>query len=326
MLINNSVKAATRVAQAALFGVLTSLPILCWVYFHNFLKTGILFGVRRPPSIAGNLDTTVEKAVHWFLPYSVVERIPEWMIIVVLMIFFSMGSRASDWRAWGKTITSKIYVPNLVFILLYMAVLIFNVSYSEVRWPFMDRIHIIILPSLMVLGFLTIQDLTPQYIKQLPAVVLKSAIIVGFVIWLTYPLNNIQKYLLDSLQNGESSEYNIYNTAELNESGINEFMRLFPLQPSEKIYSNFEPLAWFYTRRMILKLPQDDAGNRNPDPYEVLKNYPDWPGKDGGGFVLWFKGLGFKRYVLSPEQLQTNVQIERIYYSIPGDVYRITPR
>ena len=61
---------------AGLFGFLTALPILLWVWFHNYVRTGILFGVRMPPVYLGNLQVTLEKAVHWFLPATVTNRIP----------------------------------------------------------------------------------------------------------------------------------------------------------------------------------------------------------------------------------------------------------
>src|SRR5215216_490264 len=41
---------------AGWFGSLTSLPILLWVFFHNYLPTGILFGDRMPPIYLGNLQ------------------------------------------------------------------------------------------------------------------------------------------------------------------------------------------------------------------------------------------------------------------------------
>ncbi|HSM71319.1 MAG TPA: hypothetical protein VK851_07230, partial [Anaerolineales bacterium] len=122
--------------HAGLFGLSTSLPTLLWVYFHNYLQTGILFGVRRPPNPLGNLETTVEKAVHWFVPFSVTHLIPEWLIIAFIAVILLTGSRLADWKNWGRQITNAKFLPSLLFLLFYISVLIFNVSYSEVRWPF----------------------------------------------------------------------------------------------------------------------------------------------------------------------------------------------
>lgn len=314
------------ILQAGIFGFLTSLPTLIWVYFHNYLQTGILFGVRLPPNPGGNLETTIAKAVHWFVPYSVTDRIPEWLIITFFVIILLTGNRLSYWKNWGKQLINSKFLPSLIFLLFYMSVLIFNVSYSEVRWPFMDRIHIIILPSLMAIGFLTIRELMPFYLRRLPIHTLHVGAIVFFMIWLTYPINSIQKTLRTAYLNGETSEYNIYNTRAQNGSGVREFVESLNISTEDKVYSNYEPMAWLYARHTILKLPQGPVSPEPPDPVEVLQNYPNWPGFDGAGYVIWLKELGFKEYVLSPEQLTSKAGFELLFSSKQGDVYRITPK
>jgi hypothetical protein len=314
------------VLQAGAFGFLTSLPTILWVYFHNYLQTGILFGVRLPPNPLGNLEVTIEKAVHWFIPYSVTERIPEWIIISLLLAIFFTGNRFENWKNFGKQLVSAKFLPNLIFLIFYVSVLIFNVSYSEVRWPFMDRIHIIILPSLMAIGFLMVKELTPSYLRKVPPHILQSTAIVVFIVWLAYPLNNLQKTLRSALQNGETSEYNIYNTRAQSESGIKEFVASLNITSADKVYSNYEPVAWLYARHTIQKLPQGPVRPEKPNPDDVLVNYPDWPGADGGGYVIWMKQLGFKEYVLSPDQLTSKADFKLLFSSKQGDVYRITPK
>lgn len=312
--------------RAGVFGTLTSLPTLLWVFFHNYLQTGILFGVRMPPNPQGNLETTVDKAVHWLVPYSVTDRVPEWLILSLILVIIITSNRLVDWKRWGRQIVSSKFLPSLVFLFFYLNVLIFNVSYQEVRWPFMDRIHIIILPSLMAVGFVTIRELMPFYLRRIPHGRLQTAMVVIFIVWLAYPVNNIQKILRSAVQNGETSEYNLYNTRAQNESGIRDFVESLPITETDKIYSNYEPIAWLYTRHTILKLPQGPVSPDPPDPVDVLKNYPDWPGADGAGYVIWMKELGFKEYVLSPEQLTSKADFELLFTHKQGDVYRIRPK
>ena len=147
----------------------------------------------------------------------------------------------------------------------------------------MDRIHIIILPSLMAIGFMTIRELMPLYLRRIPNKTFQMAAVFIFILWLAYPLNNIQKSLRSAYYNGETSEYNLYNTRAQNESGIREFVASLPIISEDKVYSNYEPIAWLYARHSILKLPQGPVSPEPPDPVEVLKNFPDWPGKDGAG-------------------------------------------
>ncbi len=87
---------------AGLFGVLSALPILLWVWFHNYVRTGILFGVRLPPAYLGNLQVTIEKAVHWFLPAAVTNLIPLWAIILVTILLLVTGNRPAELEALGS--------------------------------------------------------------------------------------------------------------------------------------------------------------------------------------------------------------------------------
>ncbi|HSG44883.1 MAG TPA: hypothetical protein VLA72_17185 [Anaerolineales bacterium] len=314
------------ILQAGIFGLATSLPTILWVYFHNYLQTGILFGLRLPPNPQGNLETTIEKAVHWFVPYSVTNQIPEWIILSIVFLVLITGNRPTDWKRWGGQITSAKFLPNLIFLFFYISVLIFNVSYREVRWPFMDRIHIIILPSLLAIGFMTARELLPFYLHRASLKTLYGAVTFIFIIWLAYPINNLQKTIRSGYYNGETSEYNIYNTRAQNESGVKEFIESLNITSKDKVYSNYEPMAWLYTRHTIFKLPQGPVSPEPPNPVEVLINYPDWPGSDGSGYVIWLKQLGFKEYVLHPDQLVSKADFELLYFSKYGDVYRITPK
>jgi hypothetical protein len=314
------------VLHASLFGVLASLPTLLWVYFHNYLQTGILFGVRLPPNPQGTLDVTIEKAVHWFIPYSITDRLPVWVILFLLVFVLITGNRIADWKNWSRQITNSKFLPNLIFLVFYMLVLVFNVSYSEVRWPFMDRIHIIILPSLMAIGFMTIRELMPIYLRGFSSRSLQTAVVIVFIVWLIYPLYNIQKTLRAAYHDGETSEYNIYNTRAQSESGLREFVQSLHITAEDKVYSNYEPMAWLYARHTILKLPQGPVKPEAPDPKEVLQNYPNWPGSGGAGYVIWLKQLGFKEYVLHPEQLSAKADLELLFFHKYGEVYRITPK
>jgi hypothetical protein len=231
-----------------------------------------------------------------------------------------------DWKNWGRQLTSTRFLPSLVFFAFYLSMLIFQVSYTELRWPFMDRIHIIILPSLLALGFLTARELKPIYLRQVPSGKLRLLGIIIFIAWLAYPLNNIQKYLRSAYYNGEISEYNLYNTQAQNESGIQNFINSLYLPPTANVYSNYEAIAWLYSRRTILKLPQGQATSEKQDVEQVLKKYPNWPGNDGAGIVIWMKKIGFKPYVLSPQQLESKADFELIFSSREGDVYTLTPK
>ena len=311
---------------AVLFGILSALPILLWVWFHNYLQTGILFGVRMPPIYLGNLQVTVEKAVHWFLPATVTNVIPLWAIVMIGLLFLVIGNRPADLKRWSQQLITPYFLPSLVFSILYLCVLIFNISYFEVRWPYMDRIHIIILPALLALMFLTIRELTPSFLRNLAPSTRKIVSVTVFLIWLIFPVYNLQKYVNKAISLGETSEYNMYNIPILRESGIEDFLNTQPIGPDQKIYSNYEAAAWFLTRKSITKLPFGDVKEKTVDAAEVLKDFPSWPGKDGEGYVIWIDELSFKPYVLHPDQLTERAEFQLMYWSKGGEVYLLTPK
>jgi hypothetical protein len=311
---------------AGLFGFFSALPILLWVWFHNYVRTGILFGVRMPPVYLGNLQVTVEKAIHWFLPATVTNLIPVWAIVLLAVVLLITGNRAADWKRWARCLGTSSFLPSVVFFILYLGVLIFNISYWEVRWPYMDRIHIIILPALLALLFLTIRELTPSYIRNLTPRTQRAIAIAVFLLWLLFPIYNLQKYMAKAYAQGETSEYNMYNIPILRDSGIKEYFDTQPVPLDQKVYSNYEAAAWFLTRKVITRLPYGEVKEKRVQPQEVLKEFPGWPGKDGNGYVIWIDELSFKPYVLSPDQLTERASFQLVYWSKGGEIYRLTPK
>ena len=80
------------------------------------------------------------------------------------------------------------------------------------------------------------------------------------------------------------------------------------------------------TRHQITKLPFDDSEQRQVDADAVLRQFPDWPGKDGNGYVIWIKALSFKPYVLQPAQLAERADFQLLYTSKGGTIYLLTPK
>ena len=299
---------------------------MLWVLLHNYLRTGILFGERMPPFFLGNLQITIEKAVHWFLPLNITQLIPIWAIAGISLIILITGNRYSDWQRWRTLLISPQFLPSLIFLGIYLCVLVLNVSYYEVKYLYMDRIHIIIFPSLLALGFMTIRALNPIYLRRLSSKSLHLIAIIVFVLWISYPLYNIQKYLRSAYYYGETSDYNMYNTPILRESGIRDYIKSLPIDSDQKIYSNYEAAAWWLTREPILRLPHGLADSKRVDSEEILKNFPSWPGSDGKGYLIWIKALSYKPYVLSPEQLTMRANFQLVFSSKAADIYILTPK
>ena len=118
----------------------------------------------------------------------------------------------------------------------------------------------------------------------------------------------------------------MYNIPVLRNSGIKEYFETQPVSLGQKIYSNYEAAAWFLTRKAITKMPFGEVKEKRVKAEEVLKKFPDWPGKEGNGYVIWIDELSFKPYVLSPDQLAERAGFELVYWSKGGEIYRLTPK
>ena len=125
---------------------------------------------------------------------------------------------------------------------------------------------------------------------------------------------------------GDVSEFNMYNIPVLRNSGIKEYLSARPAVDNQKLYSNYEAAAWFLARHTITKLPFGDVNEKRVDAAKVLQEFPTWPGKDGNGYVIWFKALSFKPYVLKPEQLTERADFQLLYSNEGGDIYLLTPK
>lgn len=309
-----------RFLSAALFGLVTLLPILAWGYFHNFALAGNLFGshdyVLETP--LQNLLLIPEKIVGWFVPQLLLSQLPSiflsehdftirglWLAVAFVGLLIAPGT-AAGWAKFTGSFNRPAVLPHLAFLFGYFLVLVFTSGYFQLRLPGFDRIHVILLPSLLCLIFLAVQTV-PQRLKAvlsprawqlgLLAVCLGLLVFTGFR---TY------KYALATSQHGDVY-YNFVNSAPLHQSALAVFLRQLSVPEDELVYSNTQPVAWFYLRHRIERVPRLDAPQ-------------DWP-LEGHGYLVWLKG----RYHYLPglvSEFSGEDWLHLIFSDEFGDVYR----
>ncbi len=304
----------------AAFFVFSGFPIIGWGIFHNLPINGNLFGDYMGAVPLGNLYIFAEKFLYWFIPYSIIRiATPFGILVVVVLILILLNRRVIYWKNWFNLLTSDSQMANLIFTIIYGGMLTFYVSYYEFDTLDSQRIHIIILPSLLIIIFAIMEDLIPPRRDSRNAKLKYQVLAVLFIVWLIYPVSKLGDYLRKS-SGGEISGTNIYNTAFLRESNFLETVQTLP-DTHQDLYSNYEAPAWFYTRQDIKSLPRVDKKGELDK--ASLEKFQQSIGLDGGGYIIWFRIFTFRENLPKVSQLYQMAKIEPVFISNVGDIYHI---
>jgi hypothetical protein len=119
---------------------------------------------------------------------------------------------------------------------------------------------------------------------------------------------------MDSVNHGEASDYNLFNTQAYHENDIVlEAQKLTKVEPNAILYSNFVDVIWFYTRKDAFILPSAFVANPN-------QVYAGWPYNKNGAYIFWFEPYEFG-FDLPPNQIAKFADLHVIFRSSQGKIY-----
>jgi hypothetical protein len=308
-----------QIWEAAKFGLASGLPIAAWAIFFNYRLTGSILGAHLPANSWGNFVAAIEKWAGWFLPESVLQIVPPFAVVAILLLLVALHSNRARWSAWLKRVLSAELLPSAIFYIVYGATLIFAISYPEHHVPGSQRLHVVLLPMFLVLATATAQEFLPTLsIKSKTA---RNVLLVVFALWLVFPLYRVQAYVRASLENGDVSYYNLYNTRTLRQSDIVAEIQASEFREDERVYSNNEAAAWFYLRRRIYRLPRYDA-ELGQDLETVINEFDGWPSADVLATLIWFeRELDYKELVPTPDMLAEFIRLTSVFVGRFGNIY-----
>jgi hypothetical protein len=212
-----------------------------------------------------------------------------------------------------QVLDSRGFLPALVFSIIYGVALIFLLSYKEHRPLLWDRVHIVMLIPLLVL----LIELMPVLIPPFPVARtnrLMPVLLIAFFVWLVYPIVSTYGYVVDSIQNGEASLYNIHNTRSIRESELAQYLATHPFPEHAGLYSNYNETAWFLVRQQVLGVPN-------------AQNMVGWPVVNGPTYLIWFDlpELSYMpKTMLTLNGIKKIVHLTPVYSGKGGAVYRMT--
>jgi hypothetical protein len=301
------------IRDATLFTTLSSVPTFAWIYFHNYLGYGTLTGPRFDPLPWKNLTIALEKILHWFIPGSILLKSGIWIWAAVATILLITGLIRNRKRL-HELLDSSAFIPTCVFSFIYGLTLIYMLSYKEHRPLLWDRIHIVILVPMLILLMELLPVLAPKQLLN-KSLQLVPILLVGFGLWLVYPLVSTAQYVNDSIREGETSLYNIHNTRAIRDSKIAAYLGDYRPPVDAVLYSNYNETAWLLTRRQVYGVPTVD-------------NRGDWPGFVAETYLLWFDLPELKympKTMLTLEDIKKIVNLIPVYTGKDGAVYRMIP-
>ncbi len=310
---------------------ITFLPTLIWLYFHNYLQTGTVFGPREYNEMwpLENISLSLTKILHWFLPYLPGLKsllLQPWTILLpvaVVLVFLNLKHK-ENWSAWGKALSGRYVWPSLVFAVVYYFLLAYTVNTIDHRDLTSDRYYIIIFPILLIFLLLTVEHLILPHLPQKRLFQLGATGLA--LLWLIYPTYDLQGYLRLSLVNGEPSNYNIYNSSAFMDMKVTKVGReLAQANPDATIYSNYVNLLWFQYKRPIHTLLP--VNNELPQAQRIASlqtAYPGWPDAETG-YIIWYTPNEYK-YLASPADLSLIANLKLIYKDDNGEIYKVSPK
>lgn len=305
-------------AEAAAFALLAALPLAAWALFHNLPNSGTLLGSHLPADPVGNSLFAIDKVVGWFVPESVLRFVPAIAFATFVTLIFIARSKRSRWTAWLGHVSEPNLLPAAIFFVAYSGLLVFALSYGPHRFAGSQRIHVVILPMMMVLATVSAEVFLPRVTPKW-----RELLLAFFALWLLFPFYRIGVYVLASMQSGDISFYNIYNTRTLIESDVVMELKNSPPPAKTKIYTNNEGAAWFYLRRRVYSLPRcktDECENLA----HVLSTFGDWPTRDENAWLIWFKrDLEYKDLIPPLDQVGKFVHLELIFRGRYGNIYTL---
>ena len=313
-------KPITGILLAGLLSIAALIPLLWWVFIHNYVQNDTLFGIylfkMTYPLV--NLQNSLIKIVDWFIPYNLPGKVPPLLLAGALFLILALTSKRSDWKRLYTRLLQPPAFSSWVLVVMYLVLLVLTINSIDTKYLFYDRYQIVILTPILVILFTVLHVLLLERYTNHKKLV-RVLLIGGFLIWLSYPIYNMQKFIRQSRAEGVIS-YNQYNTRALHESELIRVLSSFSDNMDQTLYSNYPAGVWFFTRRNVAESPRGTIIDElNIE--ELSVTFQGWPW-DKPGYLIWFLPNEYD-HVLEPDILNKFSDLRPIYQGPEGKIYRV---
>ena len=324
ILLENRKSIHILLRDSIVLGLTAILPIAWWLFIHNIMTYGSLWGSSgdRTVDVLKNTELALTKMLHWFVPYlSFLMPILTRPLILLgalgLVLYLLNRKNKEGMRAWLNSLAASPSYPTLIYAIIYFASVALTIVTVVHRDLFSDRYYVILLVPTAIFILITFDNLISPHLR-LSSKQIGTILILVFTLWSIYPVYSIWEYLASASTQGEPSGFNMYNNRTYREMDlVAEIQKIRENQPSSIVYSNYVDAVWFYTRKTVSILPLADVLN-------PVETYAGWP-QDKPGYIVWFEPNEYKHY-LSPENIAEFADLELIYEGDGGKIYFVRSR
>lgn len=310
---------------AAGFGLISFAPVTAWIYFHNYLPTGTLWGISSEGNVfvLENTLQALRKIFYWFVPYRPISpggKLEPVIFLGVMSLVLLLLNRKFHWQSWVKEYCRPFVLVATLFFLVNFVSTAWMAQTFDHRALSSDRYYALLLTPILVIIFLTFHHLIRPHLR-FSANQVSAGLILLFLIWSVLPIARLTKYLQISLREGEAA-YNLYNLRIYHESEVIRYAKTILIQDPQAIfYSNIPGPVWFFTRRpLTYMIPKNSNWTKD----DFKENMAGWP-YDKPGYVIWFEADPFKIFY-PPLDLYLVADIHPVYELSDGAIYYVSPR
>lgn len=309
----------------AVFGALSFAPISAWIYFHNYLPYGTLWGSSSEGNVfvIENLLQAARKVFYWFVPYRPISpegKVEPLVFLALVTLLLLILNRKENWLAWLRAYLRPDQASAMLFTLVNFSATTLMIQTYDHRALQSDRYYALTLVPLVMVIFLTFDHLVRPHLR-FSEKQLQVGLIGIFLLWSLLPVSRFTEYLRLSLENGEAG-YNLHNRRVYYESEmLAQVEKILAAEPNANLYGNHPAPIWFFTRKPLNALIAKDKGWTKDQFKEKMAGWP----YDKPGYLLWFNDDPYEIFY-PPKDLYLIADIYPVYEADDGIIFYISSR
>jgi hypothetical protein len=321
MIIIQGVRPRRKLLWAAGLSLVASLPLLAWLTRNflmtkNFYNRELVYHPMAPHDLRRGLDTLS----GWMLPGRITGGLRDGLtitIVVTLLVLIiaallKTSRTAKDARAWK--LEQAVPPVFFLFLVFYMAVLIFTILFVDAISTFEYRL----LSPILTSAAITIFTILPLYLRRAPKLI-HAALIFLFLLVISFNAVHALKFVSKAHQ----GSFKMYAGDGWKEAEIIQQIKTLP--EGIPIYSNADEAIYYVTGRLAVRLPEES----NPFTSRQNPNYSDEIDRmreillQKGGRIVYFTGVTWRGYLPSREELENLFPLSEIWSGEEGYIYAL---
>ncbi|MCK5708382.1 MAG: glycosyltransferase family 39 protein [Candidatus Aureabacteria bacterium] len=306
-----------RIKNSMIFIVINLIPILLWIS-RNVSLAGNAFNRKLSFHALSSFETglALNSFSRWILPPGYPTKIsailfPLFFVGISILIIFIFLTKKSGTKKAQSELSFM-----LIFIFSYLYLVVFSFMFIDASIPFSYRmLSPLYLPFFM---FITIPAYFLKNVSGKFVPVLKTFLIITFVLFSMSYIYTAFKFVSESFRDGIGLNSKIWHTSEI----INTVKSL----PSEvPIYTNGRSILSFHTKKTVKGIPHiyhSKTKKENENFKQEMRNMVH-DLSSHNGIIVYINQINWKRYMPREKDLQKVLKLHYLQKDSLGSIYKL---